>query len=386
MISGEYRYIAQDKVIFGRPAATVVAEQAQARGAGRVFVVSSKSLSRKTGVVEGVMKALGGQCAGLFDECIEHTPRESVIALVQRLRETGADLVVTIGGGTPIDTVKVALLCLEVGARTVADLDNWHVRVNPDGSRHVPTVPMGKLRQIAIPTTLSGAEFSDLGGCTDVAKGIKQGFTAPGVCPVVVILDPTFTVHTPERLWLSTGIRAVDHAVEAVCSINAQPLTDATCLEALRRLGGSLARTRENPDDMEARLDCQLGVWLAAGSINRTEYGASHGMGHVLGGAYGTPHGITSCVLLPGVLAFNRPATGPQQKRIAEALGATDAAEGVRALIASLGLPTRLREILPDKSRFAELAQKSLANQWVRTNPVRIDTEEQALKVLEAAW
>lgn len=386
MIAGEYRYIAQEKVIFGRPAAEVVAQQAALRGAERVFVVSSKSLSRKTPVVDRVRAALGARCAGLFDECVEHTPRESVIALTSRLRETKADLVVTIGGGTPIDTVKVALLCLEVGATTMADLDNWHVRVNADGSRFVPPVPMGRVRQIAIPTTLSGAEFSDLGGCTDVARGIKQGFTAPGVCPVVVALDPAFTKHTPERLWLSTGVRSVDHAVEAICSINAQPLTDALCLEALRKLGGALKRTRDNPDDLAARLDCQLGVWLASSSINRAEYGASHGMGHVLGGAYGTPHGVTSCVLLPGVLAFNRAATGEQQKRIADALGARDASDGVRDLIAGLGLPTRLREILPDKSRFPELAQKSLANQWVRTNPVPVDTEEQALRVLEACW
>lgn len=386
MLAGEYRYIAQEKVIFGRPAAETVAQQAVLRNASRAFVVSSKSLSRNTPVVSGVMQALGERCAGLFDECVEHTPRESVITLVSRLRETKADLVVTIGGGTPIDTVKVALLCLEVGATTVKDLDNWHVRVKPDGSREIPAVPMGKVRQIAIPTTLSGAEFSDLGGCTDVAQGVKQGYTAPGVCPVVVALDPACTVHTPERLWLSTGIRSVDHAVEALCSINAQPMTDALCLEALRKLAGALKRTRDNPADLDARLDCQLGVWLASSSINRTEYGASHGMGHVLGGAYGTPHGITSCVLLPGVLAFNRGVTAAQQQRVADALGTSDASEGIRALIASLGLPTRLREILPDKSRFPEMAKKSLANQWVRTNPVRIDTEEQAMKVLEACW
>lgn len=163
-------------------------------------------------------------------------------------------------------------------------------------------------------------------------------------------------------------------------------MTDALCLEALRKLGGALKRTRDDQNDLAARLDCQLAVWLASSSINRTEYGASHGMGHVLGGAYGTPHGVTSCVLLPGVLAFNRSATQPQQTRIAEAIGARDASEGVRALIASLGLPTRLSEILPDKSRFLELAKKSLANQWVRTNPVRIDSEEQALKLLETCW
>lgn len=386
MIQGEYRYVAQERVAFGEAAGAALPRLLAQRAADRVFVVAGKSLSRKTPLVQDIVAALGQRCCGLFDDCAEHTPRSSVVALVRRLRDTRAEIVVTIGGGTPIDTVKVALLGLEVGVETEDDLDRWHVRVRPDGSREIPAVGMGRVRQIAIPTTLSGAEFSDLGGCTDVARGVKHGFTAPGIGPVAVILDPAFTTYTPERLWLSTGVRAIDHAVEAVCSINAQPLTDALSLEALRRLGGALEATRSEPSNLEARLDCQIGAWLASSSINRAEYGASHGLGHVIGAAYGVPHGITSCVLLPAVLAFNRVATGPQQRRIAEALGGADAAEAVRTLIASLGLPTRLRDVLPDQSRFPELAEKALANQWVRTNPVRIDTQAQALRALEAAW
>jgi maleylacetate reductase len=386
MIQGSYRYIAQESVVFGIPAAEALLQQVEARKADRVFVVTGRSLSRKTTIVSDVVARLGPRFAGLYDECAEHAPRETVIALAARLRQTGADLVATIGGGTPIDTVKVALLCLATGVTSAKQLDDWSVKVGSDGSFQVPQVEMGSLRQIAIPTTLSGAEFSDTGGSTDTALGVKHAFTAPGSCPVAVILDPATTVHTPEQLWLSTGIRAIDHAVETICSINAQPFTDATCLEALRRMAISLPLNRSLPHNLSARLDSQLGVWLASSGINRTEFGASHGIGHVLGGALHIPHGITSCVLLPAVLNFNYAATQVQQRRIADVFDSTTASEGVHKFIAALGLPTRLRDLIPDQRRFPELAKKALSNRWVRTNPVSINTEEDVTRLLLAAW
>ena len=184
---------------------------------------------------------------GLFDECVEHTPRDTVIALTRRLRETQADLIVSIGGGTVIDTVKVALVCLAEGVDDVDAMSQWHMRVNPDGSRVTPQPRLPPCRQIAVPTTLSGAEFSDLGGCTDTRNGTKQGYTGTWIGAAAVILDPRITVHTPQRLWLSTGVRALDHAVESLCSINAQPLVDATSVRALSLLGRALTRYATDP-------------------------------------------------------------------------------------------------------------------------------------------
>ena len=124
--------------------------------------------------------------------------------------------------------------------------------------------------------------------------------------PRSVILDPAATVHTPEWLFLSTGIRAVDHAVEDICSINPQPLSDGTSLHALRLLSRGLRAVKADPGNLEARLDCQLGSWMSImGSQNGVTKGASHGIGHVLGGTAGVPHGYTSCVMLPPVLRFN---------------------------------------------------------------------------------
>jgi alcohol dehydrogenase class IV len=137
------------------------------------------------------------------------------------------------------------------------------IRVEADGSRVVPAVKDPPLRQIIVPTTLSGAEFSNLGGCIDPIRKVKDLYTGRLIGGQVVILDPAVTVHTPPSLWLSTGIRAVDHAVETICSRKPQPFTDATCIHALRLLSKSLPANHATPSDLSARLDSQLAVWLA---------------------------------------------------------------------------------------------------------------------------
>jgi maleylacetate reductase len=388
MKTGVFNYLELDRVHFGTPAAEALQTEAAQRGAQRIFVVTSKSLNRNTDAVSTALARIQPQRVGLFDECVEHTPRDSVIALAQALRESQADLVVSIGGGTVIDTVKVALVALAEGLTRIEQLDDWHLRVAADGSRVTPQPRRPPCRQIAVPTTLSGAEFSDLGGSTDTRFGTKQGYTGAFIGAAAVILDPRITLHTPERLWLSTGVRALDHAVEALCSVNAQPLIDATSVRALQLLGRSLTRYASAPDDLDARLDGQMGAWLAATSIRRTEYGASHGLGHALGADAGVPHGITSCVLLPTVMRYNAEVCATQMAEIAAALGepTRSAADQVEAMIARLGLPTRLSQLGIGHERLAVIAQKGMANPWVHTNPRQIHDAAQLESLLEQAW
>jgi len=388
MRTGVFNFLELDRVHFGTTAAEALHTEAQLRGARRVFVVTSKSLNRKTDAVTQALERIRPQVVGLFDDCVEHTPRDTVIALAEAVRAAQADLIVSIGGGTVIDTVKVALVALAEGLTRIEQLDDWHMRVNPDGSRVVPVPRQPPCRQIAVPTTLSGAEFSDLGGATDTRFGTKHGYTGAFVGAASVILDPRITVHTPDRLWLSTGVRAVDHAVEALCSVNAQPLVDATSVRALALLGRSLTRYADDPADLDARLDGQMGAWLAATSIRRTEYGASHGLGHALGADTGVPHGITSCVLLPTVMRWNGAHCAPQLAEVAAALGdpGRPAADQVEALVARLGLPTRIGQLGVDRARLPVIAEKGLANPWVRSNPRPIGSAAQLLEILEAAW
>ncbi len=388
MKTGVFKFLELDRVHFGTPAADALRAEAMQRGAQRILVVTSQSLHRKTEAVQTALAHISPQVVGVFDGCVEHTPRETVIALADAMRAAAADLVISIGGGTVIDTVKVALVALAEGLHHIDQLDAWHMRLAADGSRITPQPRRPPCRQIAVPTTLSGAEFSDLAGCTDARFGTKHGYTGAFIGAASVILDPRITLHTPARLWLSTGIRALDHAVESLCSSNAQPLIDATSVRALALLGRSLRRYAVTPDDLDARLDGQLGAWLAATSIGRTDYGASHGLGHALGADAGVPHGITSCVLLPTVMRFNAGVCAPQMADIAAALGDAlrPAADQVEDLIALLGLPTRLSQLGISHERLAVIAQKGMANPWVHTNPRKIADAAQLEALLNQAW
>jgi len=378
---GSYAYLPLERVVFGQPAAQAAAEEVTRIGARKVFVVCSKSLSRKTAAIREIAAALGPKYAGLFDECIAHTPWPSVIAAADAVRAAAPDLILTVGGGTPIDTVKILQLVLAHGARVAQDLERLRA---PELKESRPS----PVRQVAIPTTLSGAEFSNLGGGTDPRTRIKHSFMGADIGARSVILDPAITLHTPEWLWLSTGIRGVDHAVEALCSVDAHPYCDGLALHALRLFAEGLPRTKASPQDLAARLLCQQASWLAASTIARVNYGASHGIGHALGAAADVPHGHTSCIMLAHVMRYNEPATADKQKLIAEALGQPkkSAADAVATLVAALGQPSTLREAGVKREQLAAVAAASMKNRWVLSNPRPIRSEQDVMRLLEAAW
>ena len=388
MLSGTYEFLPQDRVIFGRPAAEAVVETADRMTTRRLLIVASKTLRRKTDVVSKVQAALAERCVGVFDECIEHTPRASVLSLAAVVRKVEPDLIVTIGGGTPIDTVKVMLLTLAASITDEPGFDAIRIRVEANGTRVIPAVKDPPLRQIIIPTTLSGAEFSNLGGCTDPARKVKDLYTGRLIGGQVVILDPAVTVYTPAGLWLSTGIRAVDHAVETICSRKPQPFTDATCIHALRLLSKSLPANHANPADLAGRLDSQLAVWLATTGLGRVDWGASHGIGHQLGAVAHVPHGHCSCVMLPSVLRWNRSVNAAQQATVAQALDAKDGdgATAVGKLVKALGQPTRLRDVGVRQEHYDAIAAGAMQNVFVRSNPRPINDPAQIREILEMAW
>jgi len=388
MRSGIYAYLPQDRVVFGQPAAEAVAAECERLGARRAFIVASHTLSTKTPVVATIKDRLGARFAGVFDGCKAHTPWPSVLAAADAVRAAKPDLLVSVGGGTVVDTVKVLQICLAEDAHTIDDLAKLHIRLNPDGSRHVPAVRPSPVRQIAVPTTLSGAEFSNMGGARDDRTGVKEAFTGPDICARVVILDSAATIYTPEWLWISTAIRSVDHAVEAICAADHQSMADALALHALRMFATALPRTKAAPDDLEARLACLEAVWMAASTIMKVSFGASHGIGHVLGGLCGVPHGHTSCILLPHVLRWNQPVNAARQELVAGALGRPGAcaSDVVAELIRSLGQPTRLSEAGVKPEALPKIAELAMGNVWVRTNPRKIASPADVMEILEAAY
>src|SRR5271165_2430140 len=265
--SGRVVFGEMDVVVFGRPAAEVVAEEVLRREAERVFLMASGTLNRTTDEVTKVRRALGNRFAGLFDRMPPHTPRRAVIEAAAVAREAGADLIVTIGGGSVTDGAKAVQLCLANDIRTAEALDRYRPVKGPDGALGPPPCNAPSVPQVTVPTTLSAGEFSAIAGVTDEQSQVKELFRHPQIIPRTVVLDPTVTVHTPEWLWLSTGIRAVDHCVEGICTGEANPYADAQALHGLALLCRGLPRVKADPNDLAARLDCQIGSWLSMGPL-----------------------------------------------------------------------------------------------------------------------
>jgi maleylacetate reductase len=389
MLSGVYRFPQMESVVFGKPFSEALAQEVDRLDARAVFVMASGTLSRETDLVERLRQTLGNRFAGLCAKIGAHTPRIDVVAAANSARDSGADLIVTLGGGSITDGAKMVGLCLGNDVTTPERLDDYRARIAGDGTAQRPAVKPPAVRMIAIPTTLSAGEFSAGAGCTDTERHVKESFSHPQMIPRTVILDPDASVHTPEWLFLSTGIRAVDHAVEDICSVNGQPISEGAAYHALLLLGKGLPGVKADPGDRDARLDCQIGAWMSmVGSQTGVSKGASHGIGHVLGGTAGVPHGYTSCIMLPHVLRFNYPVNAAKQARVSEALGepGNPAAEIVAGLIGGLGLPTRLRDVGVKPEQLDVIAENSMHDRWVHTNPRKIDGPAVIRTLLDAAW
>ena len=381
--SGRVVLSRMDEVVYGKPAAESVAELARRYQAERVFLMVSGTLNRETDEIERLRRALGNHCVGTFDRMPPHTPRAAVIAAAEQAREARADLIVTLGGGSITDGAKAVQLCLANDIRSVEALDG--IRTGKDGP---PAINPPKVRQISIPTTLSAGEFSGISGVTDERAKVKELFRHPDIIPKAVVLDPSVTRHTPMWLFLSTGIRAVDHCVEGICSNESSPYGDASALHGLALLARGLPRVKADPADLEARLDCQIGSWLSMAPLAAgVPMGASHGIGYVLGAVFDIPHGHTSCIMLPSVMRWNKSANGPRQAMVASAMGhpGKDAGDVLDQFIRGLGMPRSLGEVKVGKEHFERIAKQAMGTPWVPRNPRPIDGPAEVREILELA-
>lgn len=377
--AGQVVFSKMEEVVWGKPAAETVAGLARKRGAERVFLMVSGTLNRETDEIEQLRRALGNHCVGTFDNMPPHTPRSAVIAAADQARQARADLIVTLGGGSITDGAKAVQLCLanDIRAAEAMDLIRAPAPVKP------PDV-----FQLSVPTTLSAGEFSHISGVTDERTKVKELFRHPDIVPRGVVLDPAVTRHTPMWLWLSTGIRAVDHCVEGICSNEASPYGDASALHGLSLLARGLPRVKADPEDLAARLDCQLGSWLSmAPLVAGVPMGASHGIGYVLGAVFDIPHGHTSCIMLPSVMRWNKPANAARQALVAAAMGhpGKDAGDVLDGFIRDLGMPRRLSDVKVGREDFARIANQAMGTPWVPRNPRPIAGPEQVKEILNLA-
>ncbi len=382
--SGHIVFAEMEDVIFGKPAAEAIVSTADRLGAERVFLMVSGTLNRTTDEIAKVQAALGARCVATFDAMPPHTPRAAVLAATKMAREAEADLIVTFGGGSITDGAKAVQMCLANDISTIEGMDA--LRADKDAGVTLCAPPT--VRQVSVPTTLSGGEFSALAGVSDERTKTKELFKHPTVVPRTVILDPAVTVHTPEWLWISTGIRAVDHCVEGICSGEAHAYGDAQAMKGLALFAKALPRVLEDPQDVQARLDCQMGTWLSMGPLaSGVPMGASHGIGYVLGAVFEIPHGHTSCIMLPAVMQWNKSVNAARQELIATAMGRAgdDAAVVLDEFIGGLGMPRSLSAVNVGPEHFERIAEQSMGTPWIPRNPRPIPTPAEVREILEIA-
>lgn len=380
MYKGRVVFGAMDEVVFGTPAAEAIVAQMDRLRANAAFLMVSGTLNRETDEIEKIRTALGARCVGTFDAMPAHTPRAGVIAASEQARAARADLIVTVGGGSITDGAKAVQICLANNVRSVEDVDR--VRAGKGGA---PDIVAPTVRQVSVPTTIAGGDFSAIAGVTNERTKVKERLSHPLVMPRAAILDPALTVHTPEWLFLSTGIRAVDHCVEGLCSREAHPYADAQALKGLSMLADGLPRVKADPKDLDARMNCQIGTWLSMGPLSSgIPMGASHGIGYVLGAVYDVPHGYTSCVMLPAVMRWNKSVNAERQALVSAAMGqpGKDAGDVLDTFIRGLGMPRSLQDVRIGPEHFDRIAEAAMGTPWVPRNPRRIDGPAQVREIL----
>ena len=389
MKSGVFNIQAQERVVFGTPAPQAVVKEAEHYGAQRIFVTSTRSLTAlDDGPLQKVEAALGHRYAGTFSTIASHSPREDVIAAANAARDAGADMLVAVGGGSVVDATKVVQLCL------------WHKLLTPDAlepfasgfERNKPVsfeVPREPTRMIAVPTTLSAADFTARAGITNTQTRTKMAFNHRMLVPRSVVLDPEVTLETPEWLLFSTGVRALDHAVESYMCPLANPASESLSLKGLALLVQGLSGIKADANDLDARMTAQFGMWHAIWpSTSGIYHGASHGIGYALGAGFGVPHGHTSCVMLPAVMQWNAETLSERYRALASAIGNPDtpAWQSVRALIRDLGMPCTLRDVGIERNDLETLASRALDYQPVVLNPRPIATPSDVMEILDLAY
>lgn len=323
------------QVLEGRGATDVLVEEIDRRDDQHVVLLTGSSVAELP-EFDVLREALGHRFALARTDVRPHNPSESVAELVEGAREAGADLLVAVGGGSAVDAAKLVSFALAEELSGAEEIVEALDRTELSGPRPVPVV--------AVPTTLSAAEWNGLAGLTVEREQTKHRLHHPGLAPSIVVLDPDIARHTPRWLWTSTGVRAVDHAVESIYSRDAHPFSTGLAVHALGMLAEYLPRSSRDAEDAEATLACQRAAEMAGLALVNSTSGLSHAIGHQLGAA-GVPHGVTSCVMLPHVMRLFADAAPECMNLIASALGGRGSAtDQVEALFDDLEVPRRLRE------------------------------------------
>src|SRR5688572_4329967 len=301
-------------IVSGRGSIEKLAGEIERVGGTRALVVISPSVA-KTFLLDRIKSGLGAKCVAVFDQVKPHSPTDSIAKAVESARQSRIDVLVSAGGGSAIDTAKGVAALLAEGD----SLPRLAVRFTPPNKKEVPPMPAPKLPHIAIPTTLSGGEYSYSAG---ISEGGKKYIVAdPKLAPRVVLLDPEAAATAPARLLAASGMNALAHCVEAVYSTETQPLTDAYCLRGIGLIARYLPHAVKNSRDLEALSHVQVAACLSGMGVYSAWTGIHHAIVHVIGGRYKAPHAEIHALMLPYAMRWNLDATGEAYARMAREIG-----------------------------------------------------------------
>jgi alcohol dehydrogenase class IV len=346
------------RIQFDWGAAALAGEECRQLGVTRPLLVTDPGV-RKAGAAAGVLAALGD--AAVFGDTPENPTEDAVAGALDRYRAGRCDGVVAVGGGSPIDLAKaVALLATHPG-----DLEDYGVLRGGTSRITGRVAPV-----VAVPTTAgTGAEVGRACSIT-LRSGRKAACVSLHLIPRVALCDPELTLSLPPRLTAATGMDALSHGIEALCSTRVNPPADAIAADCVARVGRWLERACRDGGDREARWQMLMAA-LEGGLTFQKGLGAVHALSHPLG-ELGLHHGTLNAVLLPAVLRFNAAHAVEPYRRLRLALGLppdADLAGWVADLRARIGLPGSLREMGASELAVAEIAEAAARDHLMETNP-----------------
>ena len=371
-------------LVHGPGALRCLAEMLDALGSGEAALFTDPGVAA-AGLSDSVLRAAGREMP-VFAACTPEPRYDLVDECVAFLREHGCRAAVALGGGSTIDTTKMAAVMM-TNEGGVPDYFGLNKVVHTG-------IPI-----IAIPTTAgTGSEVSPASVFSDPRDGTKKGVRSPQLLPVAAILDPVLTLTLPQPLTAATGMDALTHAIECYTSLNATPLSDMAAERSIELIGRWLPIAYANGSNLEARDNMLLASYLAGLTLSIANVGAVHGLAQTLGGLYHVRHGVANALFLPYVMAFSRLGCRAKYARVAAYLGeaveglsledASQAAvDAVQRLCRNLGIPEKLRDLGVPEEGLDHVAERCLETQSriVGNNP-RIMRVEDAKAILRQAY
>jgi maleylacetate reductase len=330
--------ILPSRVVFGVGSVDKLPDEIERLGAHRALVLSTPEQRKEAQQIAG---RLGSRAAGLFDKAVMHVPIEIAEQAREQARALGADCCVAVGGGSTTGLAKAIALV------SISDA----------------TLPI-----LAIPTTYAGSEMTPIWGITEA--GLKKTGRDPRVLPKTVLYDPTLTVTMPAMLSATSGMNSIAHCVEALYSKDANPIVSMMAEEGIRALAAGLPVVVKEPANLEARSNTLYGAWLGGIALGAVGMALHHKLCHTLGGSFNLPHAETHTVVLPHATAYTAPAAPEAMSRIARALSAKSAAQGLFDLAASLGAPTSLAALGLKESDLDQAAAIAVQNPYYNPRPI----------------